>query len=117
MVYLLRGGVGIDMREMAAVVVRWGKKLFGYSQAHNLNPNFFLGLSIVGTTIHLLYYLPWFKASQAELAFLVILRTLALVGPAYILLKGRGIARALNLSLLASWTLGTAWHVCYFVYL
>ena len=105
------------MRDIVVVALRWGKKLLGYSQAHNLNPKFFLGLSVVGTTIHLLYYLPWFKASDAELAFLVTLRILALVGPAYILLKGRGIARAINLSLMVSWTLGTAWHVCYFVYL
>jgi len=96
---------------------RWGKRILGYSHDHNLNPKFFLGLSVVGTTIHLLYYLPWFKASQAELAFLVTLRTLALVGPAYIMLRGRGIAKAVNLSLVVSWTLGTAWHVCYFVYL
>lgn len=105
------------MRDKAAVVFQFGKKLIGYSQAHNLNPKFFLGLSVVGTIIHLLYYLPWFKASGAELGFLVTLRTLALVGPAYILLRGQGIARALNLSLIAGWSLGTAWHVCYFVYL
>jgi len=47
----------------------------------------------------------------------VTLRTLAMVGPLYILLKGRRIAPAFNLSLIGSWTLGTAWHVCYFVYL
>ena len=93
------------------------RRVLGYPQAHNLNPKFFLGLSIVGTVIHLLYYLPWFKGSGAELGFLVTLRTLAMVGPLYILLKGRRIAPAFNLSLIGSWTLGTAWHVCYFVYL
>jgi len=93
------------------------RRVLGYSQAHNLNPKFFLGLSIVGTVIHLLYYLPWFKGSGAELGFLVLLRTLAMVGPLYILLKGQRIAPAFNLSLIGSWTLGTTWHVCYFVYL
>lgn len=92
-------------------------RAFGYSQAHNLNPRFFLGLSLVGAVIHLLYYLPWLKGSGAELGFLVALRALAMVGPLYILLRGKGIAPAFNLSLLVSWSVGTAWHVCYFVYL
>jgi len=105
------------MKRVGDIVLRWIKKALGYSQAHNLNPKFFLALSIVGTSIHLLYYLPWFKGTQAELGFLVTLRTLALVGPLYILLKGKKITPVFNLSLLLSWSLGTAWHVCYFVYL
>jgi hypothetical protein len=52
-----------------------------------------------------------------ELGFLVLLRSLALVAPLYILLKGKRIARVINGSLVAGWSLYTAWHVCYFVYL
>lgn len=103
--------------------VMWKKAKFffyrglGFSQAHNLNPRFFLGLAATGLAINLLYYLPWGKPPQAEIGFLVSLRLLALAGPLYILFKGRRIAQVFNLSLLASWSVGTAWHVCYFLYL
>jgi hypothetical protein len=91
-------------------------RVLGYSQEHNLNPRFFLGLAAIGLTINLLYYLPWGKPPQAEIGFLVSLRLLALAGPLYIFLKGRRIAQVFNLSLLASWSAGTAWHVFYFLY-
>jgi hypothetical protein len=42
---------------------------------------------------------------------------MGLVVPAYILFKGRRIAAVLNVGLVASYTLHTAWHVCYYVYL
>ena len=85
--------------------------------AHNLNPKVFLVLGIIGTIVHILYYLPWLKMYTVELSFLAFLRILALAGPVYIFLRGRRIAALLNLSLLGSWALGTTWHVCYCVYL
>lgn len=84
---------------------------------HNLDPRVFLLLSLLGLVIHALYYLPAFKGHTVDLAFLVTLRFLGLAGPLYILLKGNRIAALLNTSLIFSWSLGTAWHVCYFVYL
>jgi hypothetical protein len=84
---------------------------------HNLNPKVFLLLAAVGTVVHVLYYLPWFKTYAMELSFLTFLRALALVGPLYIFLRGRRIAALLNLSFLGGWALSTTWHVCYFVYL
>lgn len=87
------------------------------AHVHDLDPRFFLFLSVLGTVIHALYYLPWFKGENVELAFLVLLRFLGLVGPLYILLKGKKVAAVLNASLVIGWSVNTAWHVCYFVYL
>ena len=84
---------------------------------HDLDPRIFLALSVCGLTIHALYYLPSLKGQAVSLAFLVALRFLGLVGPLYILLKGKRIAAALNTSLILGWSASTAWHVCYFVYL
>ncbi|MGC9529378.1 MAG: hypothetical protein ACP5G2_01995 [Candidatus Bipolaricaulaceae bacterium] len=89
----------------------------GTARAHGLDPKVFLVLSVIGTTIHALYYLPCLKSSSAELAFLVTLRALGLAGPAYVLLKGHRVARALNATFLCGWSVSTAWHVCYFVFL
>ncbi len=87
------------------------------AKKHNLNPNVFIVLSVVGMVIHALYYLPWFKGGTVDLAFLVTLRFLGVLGPAYIILKGKRIAPAINASFVISWTVSTAWHVCYYVYL
>ncbi len=62
-----------------------------------------------------LFYLP--QVEVGKLPFLISLRALSLIGPLYILFKGRRIAPVLNLSLLLGWSLKTAWEVCYFVFL
>ena len=95
----------------------WVRRVTHLAHVHNLNPNVFIILSLVGLIIHSLYYVPSFKGQSTELAFLVGLRFLALVAPFYILIKGKRIAPVLNASLVVSWTLSTTWHVCYFVYL
>ena len=95
----------------------WYRRATRLARVHDLDPRVFVGLSIFGAIIHGLYYLPCFKGETVELGFLVLLRSLALVAPLYILLKGKRIARVINGSLVAGWSLYTAWHVCYFVYL
>lgn len=95
----------------------WYQRATRLANAHDLDPRVFFGLSVFGATIHGLYYLPCFKGETVELAFLVLLRSLALVAPLYIFLKGKRIARVINGSLITGWSLYTAWHVCYFVYL
>jgi len=105
---------------MRQYLTRWFsivKGLYRIPVAHNLNPKVFLVLGIIGTIVHILYYLPWLNMYTVELSFLAFLRVLALAGPVYIFLRGRRIAALLNLSLLGGWALGTTWHVCYCVYL
>ncbi|RLE38492.1 hypothetical protein DRJ12_01475 [Candidatus Acetothermia bacterium] len=87
------------------------------AKAHDLNPWVFIAMSALGWGIHALVYLPSFQGEGLQLAFLVVLRFVALVIPAYILIKGKGIARAFNTSILAMFIVNTAWHVCYYVYL
>ena len=95
----------------------WLNRSIAIAKKHNLDPRVFIVLSGLGTVIHALYYLPWFKGGTIDLAFLVTLRFLGVVGPAYIMIKGRKIAPALNAAVVISWTASTAWHVCYYVYL
>jgi hypothetical protein len=87
------------------------------AKEHGLNPWFFIAMSVVGYAIQSMVYLPPFQSQAWRLAFLILLRIVALVIPAYILLKGKGIARAFNGSITAMFILNTAWHVCYYVYL
>lgn len=87
----------------------------GLPREHGLNPGFFLLLSLIGVSLRVLFYLP--RAGGGGLPFLISLRVVSLCGPLYILLKGKGIAPLLNLSLLLGWSLKTAWEVCYFVFL
>jgi hypothetical protein len=106
----------------------WGERIFGRSlrllsrpwrlaREHDLNPWVFIAMSVVGYSINTLVFLPWFRTDGWQLAFLVLLRVVALVVPAYIFLKGKGIAAAFNLSIAGMFVLNTAWHVCYYVYL
>jgi len=92
-------------------------RLWRMAEAHDLNPWFFIAMSIVGYVIQSLIYLPPFQSQAWRLAFLILLRVVALVIPTYILLKGKGIARAFNGSVAAMFVLNTTWHVCYYVYL
>jgi archaellum biogenesis protein FlaJ (TadC family) len=92
-------------------------RLWHMAEEHGLNPWFFIAMSIVGYAIQSMIYLPPFQSQAWRLAFLIALRIVALVIPAYILLKGNGIARAFNGSIAALFILNTTWHVCYYVYL
>jgi hypothetical protein len=51
-----------------------------------------------------------------QLALLILLCLVALVVPFYILIKGRGVAAAFNVSLAAMFVNNKAWHVGYYVY-
>jgi len=111
-------------KEQPAIVNRIFKLLFRIfagswrlAKAHDLNPRVFIAMSALGWGIHTLVYLPWFQGEGFQLALLILLRFMALVIPAYILIKGKGIARAFNTSILAMFVVNTAWHVCYYVYL
>ncbi|MEW5826177.1 MAG: hypothetical protein AB1778_05040 [Candidatus Bipolaricaulota bacterium] len=73
-------------------------------------------MSFVGWVIHALVYLPWFRSDGWQLAFLILLRLVALVIPAYIVLRGRGLAAAFRGSVAGMFLANTAWHVCYYVY-
>ena len=86
------------------------------ARKHNLNPWVFLVMSAVGYAINACVFLPWFRTNAWQLAFLIVLRLVALVVPTYILLKGKGVASALNFSIVAMFVVNTAWHVCYYVY-
>lgn len=92
-------------------------RLWHMAEEHGLNPWFFIGMSIVGYAIQSLIYLPPFQSQAWRLAFLILLRVVALVIPAYILLRGKGIARAFNGSITAMFVLNTTWHVCYYMYM
>lgn len=107
----------MGVRRFFGECVFWTRRATRLANAHGLDPQAFLLLSVLGTVIRILYYLPCFKGETVELACLVLLRFVGLVGPIYVLLKGKRIAAALNASLVAGWSLNTAWHVCYFVYL
>jgi hypothetical protein len=92
-------------------------RLWRIAEDHGLNPWFFIAMSIVGYAIQSVIYLPPFQSQAWRLAFLILLRVVALVIPAYILLRGKGIAHAFNGSIAAVFVLNTTWHVCYYVYL
>ncbi len=104
---------------------RWlGQRLWGWAAGpwrlavrHNLNPWVFIIMSVVGYVITTLVYLPWFQSASWQLAFLILLRFVALVVPAYILIKGRRIAAVFNASIVVMFVVNTTWHVCYYLYL
>ena len=86
------------------------------AREHELNPWVFVAMSAVGYAINACIFLPWFRTEGWQLTFLIVLRLVALVVPTYILLKGKGIAMAFNLSIVGMFVVNTAWHVCYYVY-
>ncbi|MGD9676490.1 MAG: hypothetical protein AB7V19_07395 [Candidatus Bipolaricaulia bacterium] len=86
------------------------------AREHELNPWVFVAMSALGYAINACIFLPWFRAEAWQLTFLIVLRLVALVVPTYILLKGKGIAVAFNLSIAGMFIVNTAWHVCYYVY-
>lgn len=84
---------------------------------HDLNPWVFVVMSAVGWAVQSLVYLPWFQSDGWRLALFVLLRVIALVVPAYILLKGRRLALAFNASLVIIFLANTTWHACYYAFL
>ena len=86
------------------------------ARAHDLNPWVFIAMSVVGYAVHSLVYMPWFQGQAWQLTLLILLRLIALVVPAYILIRGKGIALAFNASIAVMFAANTAWHVCYYVY-
>jgi len=95
----------------------WVRSATRLARTHRLDPRVFLALAFLGAVLQGLFYLPWFKGEVPALAFLVALRFVGLIGPIYILLRGKDIAAAVNASLVVGWSLSTAWSVCYYVYL
>ena len=106
---------------LTRTIVGQGKRFFDrlvrLAHDHNIDPRVVVGMSILGWIVHLMTYLPWLRTPSAGLGLLITLRVMGLVVPAYILLKGRRIAAVLNVGLVASYTINTAWHVCYYVFL
>jgi hypothetical protein len=60
--------------------------------------------------------MPPFQSQAWKLAFLILLRAIALVVPMYIFFKGKRIAAVFNASVAVMFVFNTAWHVCYYVY-
>jgi hypothetical protein len=87
------------------------------ARAHDLNPWVFIGMSAVGWAVQGMVYLPWFQGAGWRLTLLILLRLIALIVPAYILLKGKKIALAFNASIVLMFAANTTWHVCYYVFL
>jgi hypothetical protein len=87
------------------------------ARRHGLNPWLFIVMSVAGWATQSLIYLPWFQNMESQLALFIVLRLMALVIPIYILLKGNGIARAFNASMVVMFAVNTSWHVCYYLYL
>ena len=86
------------------------------ARRHDLNPWVFVAMSLLGYLVQAMVFLPWFDAQSMQLALLIALRVIALVVPAYILLKGRRIAAVFNISIVVMFVFNTAWHVCYYLY-
>jgi len=93
------------------------RRVWRMAEAHDLNPWMFIVMSLVGYVVHSMVYFPVFQTQAWRLTLLILLRVIALVIPTYILLKGKGIARAFNGSIAAMFVINTTWHVCYYVYL
>jgi len=77
----------------------------------------FIGMSLVGYMAQAMVFMPPFQTQAWKMAFLILLRLIALVVPLYIFFKGRRIAAAFNISVAAMFVFNTTWHVCYYVYL
>jgi hypothetical protein len=86
------------------------------ARTHGLNPWVFIGMAGAGHAVQALFFLPWFQTDAWQLAFVIVLRLMALVVPTYIFLRGRGIGAAFSVSVAAMFVLNTTWQVCYYVY-
>ena len=99
-----------------SVLLRPFARLWRLAEAHDLNPWVFIAMSLAGYAVQALVFMPPFQSYDWKLAFLILLRVIALVVPAYVFLKGKRIAAVFNISVAAMFVFNTAWHVCYFVY-
>jgi hypothetical protein len=99
-----------------AFVIRPFVRLWRLAESHELNPWIFIAMSAAGYLVQALVFMPPFQSQAWKLAFLVLLRVIALVVPAYIFFKGKRIAAVFNVSVAAMFIFNTAWHVCYYVY-
>ncbi len=91
-------------------------KLWRLAQAHELNPWVFIAMSLIGYMVQALVFMPPFQSQEWKLAFLILLRLIALVVPLYIFFKGSRIAVAFNISVAAMFVFNTTWHVCYYMF-
>ena len=99
-----------------SLVIRPFVRLWKLAESHGLNPWVFIGMSLVGYMVQAMVFMPPFQTQALKLMFLILLRLIAFVVPLYILFKGRRIAAAFNISVVAMFVFNTAWHVCYYVY-
>jgi len=100
-----------------AFVIRPFARLWKLAESHELSPWLFIAMSLVGYMAQAMVFMPPFQTQAWKLAFLILLRLIALVVPLYIFFKGKRIAAAFNISVAAMFAFNTTWHVCYFVYL
>ena len=91
-------------------------RLWRLAESHELSPWVFIAMSLVGYVVQAMVFLPPFQSQVWKLAFLILLRLIALVVPLYILFKGRRIAAFFNASVAAMFVFNTTWHVCYYIY-
>ena len=111
--------VGDDTRAVlrtAAFLIRPFVRLWKLAESHELNPWVFIAMSLAGYMVQAMVFLPPFQSQGWKLAFLILLRMIALVVPLYIFVKGKRIAAAFNVSVAAMFIFNTAWHVCYYIY-
>ena len=97
-------------------VLRPFVRLWRLAESHELNPWVFIAMSLVGYLVQAMVFMPPFQSQGWKLAFLILLRAIALVVPLYIFFKGKRIAAVFNVSVAAMFVFNTAWHVCYYVY-
>lgn len=100
-----------------AFVIRPFARLWKLAESHGLSPWVFIAMSLAGYMAQAMVFMPPFQTQAWKLAFLILLRVIALVVPLYIFFKGRRIAAAFNISVAAMFAFNTTWHVCYYVYL
>jgi len=98
-----------------AFVIRPFARLWKLAESHGLSPWVFIAMSLVGYMAQAMVFMPPFQTQAWKLAFLILLRLIALVVPLYIFFKGRRIAAAFNISVAAMFVFNTTWHVCYYV--
>ncbi len=91
-------------------------RLWRLAESHQLNPWVFIAMSLAGYLVQAMVFMPPFQTHAWKLAFLVLLRVIALVVPMYVFFKGKRIAAVFNVSVIAMFIFNTTWHVCYYMY-
>lgn len=103
------------LRTMAFIISPF-TRLWRLAESHELSPWVFIAMSLVGYMVQVMVFMPPFQTQIWKLAFLILLRLIALVVPLYIFFKGRRIAVAFNISVATMFVFNTTWHICYYVY-